>query len=76
LKFIESFIKFSEKSSKVQNKKQNCKINLIVLFLHHSMLNNLNVILFLKLVTAEKAIAKEKAVNLLEIITDEYNFNF
>jgi len=38
------------------------------------LLSDLNAALFLKQVTAEEAVAEE-AVNLLKIMTGEYNFN-
>ncbi len=41
-----------------------------------SLLNDLNVAFFLKWVTAEEAVAEEETVNLLKVMTDEYNFNF
>ncbi len=41
-----------------------------------SLLNDLNVALFLKWVTAEEAVVEKETVNLLKIMTDKYNFNF
>ncbi len=59
-----SFVEVSETS----DDSDDLRINL-------SLLNDLNVVLFLKQVTAEEAVAEE-AVSLLKVMTDEYNFNF